>query len=298
MTKVEKVVVGLILSLICIEFWGRYYGLHHYPLFENNARYEYIHKANQDVMIYRNHFITNEYAMRSDKISKKDTLVVLLIGDSILNGGNQVDHDSLASTRIQKRLVKETGKNIKVLNVSSYSWGPENIYQYLKSHGAFNADIAIIINNSGDAYDRMTFKGTVGSDNGRPDFNYQFATFKLIEKGIYALKPIFYSKAPTRSLTTVKEPLDVGFGHLVNYFKMHNIPYYAYLHADKSEIASHKYNDEGVAVINFYRYNKIPLIEELKYNVSAECYLDDIHFNFKGQRIMADILYPYIRKNF
>lgn len=285
----------LFILLVGVEFIARYYGLHDYPLFEKSDDFEYIHSPNQNRLIYRNRFITNDFSMRSDYLSKKDTLVVLLIGDSILNGGNQIDHDSLASSILQTKLIENTNlKHLKVLNVSSYSWGPENIYRYLNKHGLYSADLAIIINNSDDAYDSMTFKNPIiGNELGKPDKNYSFATIKLIEKLFFELKNRFHSKTKVTHEENGLN-LDLGFIHLVNLFKKNNIPYIAYLHADLSELKSRRYKNRGNLIIDFYKAHNVEIIKELNFKGIESFYLDDIHFNSNGQKFMANILYPFI----
>lgn len=293
--KLKSSIIILLSFFIVVEIGSRYYGLNDYPLFERNSEYEYIHIPNQNRLIYRNKFLTNQFSMRSDRISDKDTLVVLLIGDSILNGGPQVDQDCLASTILQKKLAKSLGcKDIKVLNISSYSWGPNNIYKYLLKNGLFSADLAVIIHNSADAFDHMTFKEPlIGNRLKKPSMNYSIATFKAVEQLFFELyKKILPKK--NNEVRTNSDTLDVGFSNLATLFERNKIPYTAYLHADLNEFNQGKYNTQGNLIKDFYNTHNIEIIEELSYKGKLSYYLDDIHFNSGGQEYMADILYPKI----
>ncbi|QMW03977.1 hypothetical protein [Spirosoma foliorum] len=283
----------IILILLLIEIVLRYYGFHQFPLFEENKNYEYIHKPNQNTLIYRNKFITNEYSMRSNPVSKYDSLVVLLIGDSVLNGTNQVDQDSLASTILEDTLKKSFNKNVRVLNVSSYTWGPDNVYSYLKSHGTFNADIIVSINNSGDAYDNMTFEPIVGLNPSMPSENYTLAIISFMLKEFKVFQNcVLYSKSNLNASKTGK--FNKGFQQINDLALRLNIPLLVYMHASREEISLDKYNEDGKKIISFFKENNREVICDINYTLKNECYLDDIHLSAKGQRFMGEILYPHI----
>ncbi|GAB4016659.1 hypothetical protein GCM10028808_45810 [Spirosoma migulaei] len=293
-----KLFIVCLVIVISIEMVSRFYGLHQYPLFEENADFEYIHKPNQKTVIYRNNFKTNEYSMRSNPLSKTDTLVVLLIGDSILNGTNQVANEDLASTLLENKLKKNFNKYIRVLNVSSFSWGPDNIYAYLKKHGLFNADLIVMINNSGDAYDNMTFLKVLDANPSMPSFNYNSATIKLIDKFIWpAIKSHFHGPIPRNTLSLDKhysKTFDTGFNDIDTLARNKHTPLMVYLHATTPELRKHSYSKDGQLIINFFKERNRRVILELEYPLNKTFYIDSIHFNKSGQRFMADVLYKPI----
>lgn len=283
----------LFLTLLLIEIILRYYGFHQFPLFEENKLYEYIHKPNQNTFIYRNKFITNEYSMRSKPIHKYDSLVVLLIGDSVLNGTNQVSQDSLASTILEDTLKKSFNKNIRVLNISSYTWGPDNVYAYLKSHGTFNADVIVTINNSGDAFDNMTFEPIVGLNPSMPSDNYKLAIVGFVVKEFKMLRNyILYSKNNLNTANVGK--FNKGFQQINDLALCLNIPLLVYMHASQQELSLNKYNEDGESIISFFKKKNRRVICDINYTLKNDYYLDDIHFNKKGQRFMSEVLYSHI----
>ena len=251
MKKLKIVSLSILSAIVLIEITTRYFGLHQYPLFIESTEFEYIHKPNQTTKIYGNKFITNEYSMRSKPISTNDTSVILLIGDSVLNGGNTIDQDNLASTIIENELNNKLKKNIRVLNVSSYTWGPDNIYAYLKKYGTFSADLIIYICNSGDAYDPMTFERVVGVSDTHTKHNYSLGTIKLTEKVLNVIKDrlnkkINFAKKKPRLLTA-------GFSNINDLSNKLNIPLLIYIHPDVQEVDNKKYNEEGTLIIDFYK---------------------------------------------
>lgn len=287
--------ISLVIIITLIEFVLRFYGLYNYPLYESNELYEYILKPNQNVKIYRNSVSTNAYSMRSVQINKSDSIVVLLIGDSILNGGNEVDQSELASTILENRLRSEIKKNIRVLNISCKTWGPENLYRYLSKFGIFNADLIIFVSNGGDAFDHITFKDAIGTEFGRPNKNYPFAIMALFEKAYYNIiskfrnQPLIISNSSTK-----KDSLDIGFYHLESLTKKTKVPFLVYLHGDVSEMNRKEYSEDSKLILDFFNNRNVSVIKEINFGNKKEYYLDGMHFNAKGQKYMSDILYPRI----
>lgn len=289
-----KIYLFIFLAMIVVEMIGRYYGLHDYPLFQSSKEFEYIQTPNQNRFIYRNHFTTNEYSMRSKPINPKDSLVVLLIGDSILYGGNIIDDDELASTILENKLSKLYEKSIRVFNISCKSWGPENNYLYLKKFGIFNADLIIYIANSGDAYDHITHQEVVGIKEDYPKENFKLALYKLLTKGYSVIQP-YFNKSTTKLNQTPNDKLDKGFQQLNSLSRGLNIPIVVYLHPDINEVSNNKYNEGGIEIIKFCKENSIPLVKELDYKGGKELYDDDVHYNVLGQKFMSNVLFPKIK---
>ena len=279
-----------------IEITTRYFGLHQYPLFIESAEFEYIHKPNQTTKIYGNKFTTNEYSMRSKPISTNDTSVILLIGDSVLNGGNTIDQDNLASTIIENKLNNKSKKNIRVLNISSYTWGPDNIYAYLKKYGTFSADLIIYICNSGDAYDPMTFEQVVGVSDTHTKHNYSLGTIKLTEKVLNLIKDRLNKKIDV--VEQKPHRLTAGFSNINDLSNKLNIPLLIYIHPDVQEIDNKKYNEEGTLIIDFYKSKNRAVIKELDLGIQKKYYKDNIHFNTEGQQFMSENLLAAILQSY
>jgi len=86
--------------------------------------------------------------MRSDPwtIQKPPgVLRILFVGDSVINGGSQIDQSDLATTLLQDRLSRATGRRVQVGNASAGGWGPPNEIAYLKRFGFFDADIVVYV---------------------------------------------------------------------------------------------------------------------------------------------------------
>jgi len=87
---------------------------------------------------------------------------VLVLGDSIIHGGNQTDDRDLATVLLE--LMLPTGVTSEsspvqsaVVNVSCGSWGPGNVLAYVKHFGTFDCDTAVLVLNSWDYGDVPSF---------------------------------------------------------------------------------------------------------------------------------------------
>ena len=108
----------------------------------------------------------NSFSMRADEISptkqNPDELRVLVMGDSVLNGGALTDDQDLATFIAQQRLRERLGRPVWVGNVSAASWGPGNLLAYADRFGWFDADVVIFLLSSHDVRDVPGFQADLG----------------------------------------------------------------------------------------------------------------------------------------
>lgn len=154
--------VSLGVAIITGELLARcYLGLGTPPLSVPHPRIEYMYKPNQDVYRFGNHFIVNQYGMRTEPFAtskEHGELRVMVFGDSVLNGGHQTDHSDLATTLVRDRLTRTGYKKVVVGNISAGSWGPGNWLAYAKEYGFFDADAVLLVISSHDYADNPTFQ--------------------------------------------------------------------------------------------------------------------------------------------
>ncbi len=306
----RKILFSVFFLLICIELILRFgYGFCSAPLYIEDPDYEYIYAPDQTVRRFGNTIRTNSLSMRSDELSPADSVTVLLIGDSVVNGGSLTDNAELASTLLEKRLSAELGRRIRVLNISAGSWGPDNSAAYLKKHGVFNAKAIGLVASSHDAYDIMTHAPQVGIDPNLPDKQFRVALVELWSRYIYPIyfenirfNHVYYAPgedavAPEPETYVIRkdgEHFNPGFSELKNIAEQRDIPFFIYLHPEISEIEDGFYNDQGQAIVDYARQDSVRLIRELDIPPLREYYRkrDVVHYNAEGQKFMADQLFP------
>jgi len=301
------------------------YGFCNAPLYISDPDFEYIYAPNQDVKRFGNVVRTNEFSMRNEAVLPTDTLVVLLVGDSVINGGSMTDQDSLASGFLEKKLTTALKKRVRVLNISAGSWGPDNIAAYLKKFGLFNAKLLCLVTSSHDAHDIMAHESQVGIDPNMPDKQYSVALVELWARykylypyyvEYYANKIPFFStqkeldpvaqkpKSDTLEAPKPVEPgirkegvgFNPGYEQLRKMAEDNKIPFFIYLHPEISEVEMGHFNDQGNEIISFAKRNNVRLINEFDFRPTTKMYrkMDVIHFDNKGQIFLTNNLYPIL----
>ena len=87
-----------------------------------------------------------------------------------------------------------------------------------------------------------------------------------------------------------------GFEQIKKITDSLQIPLIVYLHAEKSELKTKKYNYQGQKIIDWTTDNNIVLIEELDYKFETSDYRDVIHLEISGQKKLAEIIIAYIER--
>lgn len=147
-------------GLLLVETVARYgLGLGTPPLTVQDSEIEYLFAGPQDVQRFGNRQLYNRFGMRSGEPPppKDSVLRVLLLGDSVINGGSRTDHEDLASSRLQAALRQCGHPRAWVGNASATSWGPQNLLAYTRRFGFFSADAVVIEVSAHDLADTPTF---------------------------------------------------------------------------------------------------------------------------------------------
>jgi lysophospholipase L1-like esterase len=309
-TYIISNILGIIFLISIGEIFARYYlGLGTPPLSISDPRIEYMFKPNQDVYRFGNHFITNEYGMRSESFTKKkssDELRIMVFGDSVINGGNLTDHTELATSILKEKLSKILDKNIVVGNISAGSWGPGNWLAYAKEYGFFDADIIILVISSHDYIDNPTFQPL--DKNTHPTKQPVSALLEGIERYL----PRYLPSNSTSTISTehnqyIPEETEVqkGLGDLKKFLELaknnsNNVC--VFQHYEKSEVESH-YPQIGNKLIKEIcnKLGIIPTSLEPCFRQSIENrlnpYHDEIHPNNIGQKLIAEAILAKINMN-
>jgi hypothetical protein len=257
-------------------------------LMRESDKFEYIAQSGQNRFRFGKHIRYNEYSMRSDNLHSSDDFRILGFGDSVLNGGMETDHDSLATTIIERVLDRRNkGRNIRCLNISAENWSPDNCFAYMEEFGDFDAGMIILVVNSHDAYDVMDFRKMVDV---HPDYPSKQSLSSIYEMGKYFISRIF-GKQQDVSDYNVKNSntFNPGFRTFRCYSLENNIPLLVYLHPDREEVIKGKYEAGGEEIIRFCHDSDVTLIDGMKYE-DIYSFKDAIHLNDRGQRILANAI--------
>jgi hypothetical protein len=149
--------LGLLLGVGALEGVCRFVvGLGDPPLYVAHPTIEYMLKPGGVYRRFGHVFSVNRYGMRSDDLSprREDREVRLLVlGDSVPNGGGLTDQDELASEIVKRALAERLSRPVAVGNISAGTWSPPNLLAYVRTYGTFDAELAVLVLNREDLRD-------------------------------------------------------------------------------------------------------------------------------------------------
>lgn len=153
-------------------------------LYIADERIGYRLAPNQQVHRFGNRIEINEYSMRGEAVTPlpaPSTLRILLLGDSVANGGWWTDQAETLSVMMARQLShREHHTQIfsdlnpfalsatEVLNASANSWGPRNELAYLQHFGHFGAQVIVVLINTDDLFAKRPSSWVVGRDQNYP----------------------------------------------------------------------------------------------------------------------------------
>lgn len=146
------------------ELYARYIlGLGDPPIIIIDDKIEYMFAPNQTRYRFGNTISYNSKSMRSSEtpsFAMKNVNRILVLGDSVINGGALTDQTKLATEIVATDL----GRGYWIGNISAGSWGPANIHAYIRKFGWFNANVAIFVFSTHDLRDLPEFRSSYGED--------------------------------------------------------------------------------------------------------------------------------------
>lgn len=270
-------------------------------LYEWDSRFEYRMVPNQAIRRFGRRIETNSLGLRCREFAPARTdpaeLRVLVLGDSVVNGGSHVDQPDLCTARLERMLSERLGRPALVINASANSWGPPNEEAFVNAFGTFDADIAILVLSSHDLVDvpNNTAAAQAGSGN---TFNRPLCALTEVAGMAWArLVPTAMPSPPSeedavrtaQSLTSLRALLT----------RLHaEVPHVAVaLHWDREEQAArtprraHRRLAEAVAEARLDVWDLGPSFVDAAASGQRVLMHDRIHPTDEGQAVLADELF-------
>ncbi len=296
------VVVGLFVVLEVGLRW--LFGFGNPLTYITDEKIGYLLAPNQHTKRFGNRIGINEYSMRGAPVEKtlsSSTLRILLLGDSIVNGGWWTDQNKTISSLMSYSLpsaITSRFSQVEVLNASANSWGPRNELAYLQKFGNFNARVVVLVINTDDLFATAPTSLPVGRDRNYPGRKPPFALVEVFNR--YVLKP-----QPIPELEVVqKENGDrVGInleaiGEIREFARQANSGFLLVMTPLLREIGEPGPRDYEVKsrdrLNEFCREQKITYIDFLPVFNSTQSpkslYHDHIHLNLQGNQLVSQAI--------
>jgi hypothetical protein len=249
----------------------------------------------------------NQWSMRSPEFGKakgrSSERRVLVIGDSVVNGGPQCDQADLATTLLATDLATPERPAV-VANIACGSWGPPNQLAYVRKFGTFEADVAVIVLNHEDASDVPTF-APLGRDfpTRTPVLALEEALFRYVPLWLESRGWLGGGRGASvggvagRDEAKVAADTEVALQavrDLVGVLRGNGVKVAAVLHAAQSELGGTP-RAGTVALRRCLTALDVPVLTTIEAANAAlatgmPVYRDDIHLNPPGQRVLAGVL--------
>lgn len=290
MRKASLLVAGLLVMLTSAELIARHTGILDFPLYEANPNIGYIPAANQKgSFLKRNKWQFNELHMGSKEFTPNVGVDTLLVGDSIVLGGNPISQED--------RLAAQLEKNIggQVWSIAAGSWSISNELTYLESNPAVlkNIDQIVFVLNSGDLTDESSHWRC---DRHHPRSKPISALWQGLEKKYLKLEDCNTTRP---DLTPAPRKWQPRLHALLQKPPLSDKPVFALIYPDRNQIQT------TAAMSSFDREMNeqlAPFKPKLKIiGVSASLnwgpgmYRDGIHPNQKGYKELASIIASSIK---
>lgn len=197
--KVALISLAVILALILLTELGLrlFLGLGNPLVYVTDPQIGYLLAPNQQVRRFGNRIEINQFSMRGSPISPRrseQTWRIVLLGDSIANGGWWTDQSATLSTLLEQGLqsaaTSKRYERVEVLNASANSWGPRNELAYLQRFGSFEAQIILLLINTDDLFGIAPTSVPVGRDRTYPSHKPALALIELVNRYIRPPAPV------------------------------------------------------------------------------------------------------------
>lgn len=287
MRKVRQyIVLGSFVSLVallCIEITARLSGIGDFPLYIEDAEIGYVVAPNQSgAFLRRNDWIFNGYSMASGPYHPDKNDNTLLIGDSIVQGGNPLPQRDKVGSQLEMLL------GHPVWPVGAGGWALLNELAYLRRHRSIvsTMDRLIFISNSDDFGEPSFWTSDLDLPRKRP-----------WSVALYAMRRYIFSPAGVFSPAAVQMPSSgrdwrIELSNLLEGYSGHVL---MFLYPTRDELADpalrkerlDKHGDEAIA-LGKNNLTVVPIVNDPLW--TSNLYRDSIHPTATGNRRLAQII--------
>lgn len=271
------------------------------PLVVSDPACGYRFAASQSVSRFWNRISYDASSCRIDYelTDKAESRTVLVIGDSVVNGGTLTDDRHTATAVLNALLVQRLGETVVYRNLSAGSWGPPQQLGYLKTYGTCDANVVILALSSHDALAKDS-----GTTPPFPTMQPWTAAEELFLRYILGLRSHLMLRNTRWEARAAQVPDDVKnsedptatskwcLKQIAALCREQQLPLGIVLWPTPKEVENNEWEQGGSVLINLAEQEQLPLVDLLprlkkcKANLD-QIYRDAIHPTALGQNLLA-----------
>lgn len=300
--SVRKLIFPSLLAMLVLtvtgEITARYFGVLDFPLYDADAEIGYIPKANQkgsflrqsDWVFNERHMVAPALGNLGPSSTGGQTGEVLLIGDSIVYGGNAYTQNERLGPQLQDLLRRP------VWSIAAGSWSLQNELTWLQK----NSDIlprvrtVVFVLNNGDLAPASSWSCSWTHPRQRPLSAMSYLT------GKYLLK-LPCEGTPEALKVPARDPIPMLKKFLEQSKAAGNKTLFV-LYPDRSEVDDQSRRALGVESIRIVledagvkRETIVSVGRDARWDRHIEYYKDSVHPTAEGMRILAAVLKDFIK---
>jgi hypothetical protein len=302
--SLAKTLAALVLSLILLVVLldlalGHILGLGNNIVLQADPGAAYVFTPNQHVHRFFKNTSINQYSMRSPSISPTKppgTYRILMVGDSMTYGSTQLDQQAIFASLLAAELPSRLHKPIEILNASASAWAIGNEAGYLDSHGTYDADLVVLVLNTGDSLQATSTLADVGGDAATvksPCALCEVWTRYLRDRIFHRPAKVDAGTAPAND-SPANAPLNLQhLEHFYQVVRQHHARMAIVFLAMRLYIPANAQASAPGKLVDWAHQHQVPLIDTTSAEspfTLREITLDGIHFNSKGHRAIATYL--------
>jgi hypothetical protein len=273
------------------------------PLYVADPQVEYLMVPSSTYHRFYATSTYNRWSMRATPELEKtkadpNELRILVMGDSIVNGGPQTDDAELVTSLLTRRLPGRTRRPTLVANISAGSWGPANLLGYSKKFGFFAADYIVLVLNHEDATDVPTFKPLRSEHPTRkPILALEEVIFRYIPAWLGRFRtPAAATELPPERQLELEDQALGSLRQLVAAGRASGAQVIAVLHASREEAESGRPKPGALHIRQVLTELGVPVADSTEAFRTAtiqghRVYRDDLHPMPQGQTVLANVIY-------
>jgi len=282
---------GLSVALfLAAEASTRIFGLTSFPIYIRDPKIGYYPAPNQSgAFLRRNRWFINDRGFENDRPFVVSHPSAMLVGDSVVYGGNPVDYEQ----RIEAIATKKWKGRIWVASAGGWSLLNEIAFLHTHMHELNSVDRLIFILNNGDFGPPAAWTGELAFPTRRPSV----ATLYLFRRYILPHP----SELPMISVEDDKASQSLWSAEFSKLLMTTHAPITIILYPDQNDLKDGALWNSDTAAIRRYvaaHSNRMAITDlraDPRWNKSL--YRDSIHPNLIGNKFLAEIVTDICRKN-